>query len=242
MIDYLAYSMNGNGKVRNDDRILVNNTIVSEGEISGGMKDEMLAIICDGVGGTRGGGVAAERVVSMFMDYPIHSASGFSLTQHILSINKSIILEQKKNEMCSNMATTLAGIILFNNRYLVFNLGDTRIYEVKNNTLSVITRDHVLENTEESNCSIRGDRFLTSYIGGDNYACNPSIIKGVIGESERLFLICSDGIYKYISNRELREIMLNRCSLKQKTEAILKTTDQNESMDDRSIVLINYSS
>ncbi len=239
--EYVASSEKGSGRDKNEDRIMINDTVISEGVVSGVKENSFIAVICDGVGGMDGGEIAAEMVSSGFIEYDIDKASAFVLNNHLKKLNASIINEQKKRPEFKHMASTVAGIIILDNRFLLFNLGDTRIYETKAGSMLLKSKDHTakIECLEDNRCVQH--ECLTGYIGGYNHACNPNIIIGHISDDEGYFLVCSDGIYKRISEDALRDILLDNSSLEDKRRAILNLSFQNGSTDDKSIVLIRYS-
>lgn len=238
--EYVASSVKGNGRDKNEDRIMVNNTVISDGSISGVKKDNFIAVVCDGVGGTNGGEIAAEMVASGFVGYEVEKASAYLLNHHIQNINTSVMNAQKQLSKYKNMASTAAGIMFWKNRFLLFNLGDTRIYEAKDNSVLLKTKDHTLGTSKaEVSHGIRQDA-LTRYIGGFGHACNPSIVRGCISGTERYFLVCSDGIHKKIPDEVLGDILSERSSLEDKKRAILNLSIQNGSTDDKSLVLVRY--
>lgn len=243
MFEYIACSEKGNRGENNEDRVLVNNTVISEGVLSGKKDDEFIAVVCDGVGRTYGGEVAAGIVASGFKNYNVSAASVLSLSHHIQSINNCVRYEQKLTTKHSIMASTAAGILFWKNRYMIFNLGDTRIYEVKEDGIAQKTKDHTLAGEKArwfTDSSGKANHTLTGYFGGYGHACNPSIVRGEIQESERIFLLCSDGVYKRIPEEKLKMALMKHSSLMQKKRAILDLSIQNGSSDDKSLVLIRY--
>ena len=221
---------------------MVDNRLITGGLQTGKTEEEIIAVVCDGVGGTNGGEVAAQIAASGFIDFDVKNASAYTLIQHIHGLNSTIIDAQKQRCTNSNMASTAAGIMIWKNRYLMFNLGDTRIYEFCDNSFSQKTRDSVLEQNRVENGQAIRRKYLTSYLGGPGYSCKPDIIRGHISESESYFLICSDGLYKGISGNELSKALSKKNTLKQKLKDILSMSTQSGSTDDQSLVLIKYSS
>ncbi len=230
MIDYFACSIKSKNRAKNEDRVLAVNKVISDGNSAGKADHEFIAIVCDGVGGNSGGEVAAETVVSGFKDYCIKTASASSIMQDIGRLNQDILKKQKEEPKHCNMATTASGVLIWDDRYIMFNIGDTRIYELKDDKLLQKTRDDSINNA------------LTYYIGGPGNACYPSIIQGRFADRYKIIMICSDGVYKKTTNEEMRDILASDFSLEEKAKAILSKAAQNGSTDDMSIVLLNYSS
>lgn len=234
MINYLAFSSVGKDRETNGDRVFIDDMVLSYGPIIGNSDKEIIAGICDGVGSTHGGDFAAEIVASSFKENKLYQSSALSISRHLHQINSSILHEQQKNPTFNNMATTVAGVILFHDRYLIYNIGDTRVYYVESGSLELKSKDHILSKGEKNH--------LTGYLGGNGLACNPSIRKGIIANDRACFFICSDGVYPYISEEHLKQLLISDKSLEEKKEAVLQVALQNGSPDDISFVIIEYSS
>lgn len=247
MFEYMAYTEKGSKRQCNEDRILISNTkgntILSEGLLNGETEGPFLALICDGAGGTNGGQIAAEIAAGGFIGFDIASASPLSLYSHIHSINDRIRDEQRCLNNCPLMAAAAAGIMFLENRFMLFHLGDSRIYEMQNGFLVQKTRDHTLACERGGwNTSASGParNMLTRYFGGSGHARRSDIMKGFIKEDESLFLLCSDGVHQKIPVEALERIMADPSALEEKKRAIMNLSIQNGSADDKSLVLIQY--
>ena len=240
MFEYIASSVKGSERTKNEDRVMVNNTVVSDGSISGVKENGFIAVVCDGVGGMVGGEIAAEMVASGFVGYDVEKASAYSLNHHLQKLNASVMDAQKHFPGYNSMASTAAGIMFWENRFLLFNLGDTRIYEAKDESIMLKTKDHTMGEADmEKSLGVRRDA-LTRYIGGFGHACKPSIIRGCISGDESCFLVCSDGIHKKIPEDVLRDVLSDGSALEDKKRAIMSLSTQNGSTDDKSLVLVRY--
>ena len=144
MIEYIAYTKKGDRREKNEDRIFIDNRLLSEGTISGKTEDGLVAVVCDGVGGNAGGEIAAEIVANSFKDMDIPQMSVVSLNRHIQRTNREIMEEQEKHPNYINMASTVAGMILWKKNYIIFNLGDSRVYDISEDTVKMKTKDHVI--------------------------------------------------------------------------------------------------
>lgn len=238
MIEYCACSMKGTTKTLNEDRVMVNNQMLTSDNSFGETDADLVAVVCDGVGSTSGGALAAEMIAQSFQYCNPAMSSPLSVTRHLHKINRDIVEYQKSNPHTNDMASTVAGLLIYKNKYLLFNLGDTRIYEYSEGKLKLLSKDHTVSNQmctlEEMHAS--GDA-ITSYIGGYGHACNPYIRTGETTEGG-YFLICSDGVYKSLADSKLQEILSQKTTDVEKKRAILRLSLQNGSPDDMSLVLI----
>lgn len=240
MIKYVAYTDKGINKKANDDRIMIDNNLLEKDLCSGSKENELVSIVCDGVGSTVFAAQAAEMVAESFREYNASESSPHILTKHLNQVNQLIVEEQKRIEKECSMASTVAGIILFDEKYVAFNLGDTRIYKLGEDTLSLISHDHTVGN--ENNFlfwSNSGNKdALTRYMGGDGMTCYPFYKTGTIGDRS-VFLICSDGIYKSVSDREIKRVLISESSIDEKINELFQLAVDGGSTDDISIVIIN---
>ena len=240
MIKYSAYTGKGIKKNSNDDRIFVDNHVLEKDSCSGKKERTLISIVCDGVGSSVYGGQTAEMITESFRELEADKLSPAVLVQHLNQINKNIVNEQTRRNNGFSMASTIAGLIICGNDYLAFNLGDTHIYRFILGNLSLVSFDHTVKN--ENNfffCSNSSNKnALTRYMGGDGMTCYPFFKRGSIGENS-IFLLCSDGVYKHISDNDIRNVLTSDISLAEKTDKLVQLAIESGSTDDVSVVLIN---
>lgn len=233
MFEYIACTHKGKGRKHNEDRVMIDNYMLVDGIVSGESEDSLVAVVCDGVGGTKGGAAAAEISAAVFADMYQPGVSALMVSRNLNKANRIIMKRQKDNDKLTGMATTTAGIILYNKQYYIFSVGDTRVYEIANHQLIKHTDDCIYKNV---NSPFFGR--LTYYIGGDGRSCFPTVKRGsVIGEKSS-FLICSDGLYKYISDESIKNICDSEFKIEEKSKAIMQLALHNGSTDDMSLILI----
>ena len=231
MIEFFAFTLKGKSHEINEDRIMVEDSVLSQGFKNGNQNNDFISVICDGVGGDNAGEVAADITATSFIGFDLDNCSPQSITQHLHRINDRLVEKQKNSPDQAGMSTTIAGLIIKGQRFLAFNLGDTRIYRFYKGNMDLLSKDHT--NASSFVCPDA----LTSYLGDNGESCFPSLRKGDI-EPNTMFLICSDGVYKAIDETEIHRIMYSELSIEQKGRAILRQAYQYGS-DDISLVLIN---
>ena len=143
-----------------------------------------LAVVCDGVGSLESGALAASQAVQQLGAWlnglEDISRAGLNLRQAVLRINEQI-RDQARN-LGIRTATTLSALLLTGGRYYIVHAGDSRIYSWGEEGLRQLTRDDITQEGKLSECIGRSSR--------------PSLFYSE-GESEkRIFLLCSDGLYK----------------------------------------------
>lgn len=238
MIEYVAVSVQGTQRKTNEDLIMVNDCFVSKGPCCGKSEKTLFAMICDGVGSTDDGRRAAEIAAAGFLGFDVSLASPITIIRQIAEINDAILLERKTS--LRSMASTIAGVMLYDNVFMTFNLGDTRIYQHKKGSLLLKSKDHVLsgvgakgKNDEDKD----KNGILSGYLG-DQSPTAPSIRRGLIEDRDTGFIVCSDGVYKAIKDSDILAVMDTDRTIDQKARAILDTSLQNGSTDDMSLLVI----
>lgn len=230
MYEYIAITIKGKKRNTNEDRIMIHNHMLSNGTLLETTQDPILAVICDGVGGETGGAIAAEISAKEFQGIKPSRVSPQRVFKTIDSINQEILKEQHKC-LHNSMATTIAGITLMNKRFILFNSGDTRIYE--------ITYNHVLKHTKDHIQTVGNKTLLNNYLGGSGTMCSPYVKKGELLSPDSFIVMCSDGIYKQITDLEMHRIIISDAPLRRKAVAILELSSLKGSCDDKSLIILH---
>jgi serine/threonine protein phosphatase PrpC len=157
----------------------------------------MLAVVCDGVGSLSDGAFASGTAVRMLGDWfsggeLSAEGAGLLMRDAVLDINSRIIAEAEQNNF--NTASTLSALLFLENKYYTVHTGDSRIYcyEIESRSLTLLTGDDVSQSGR-----------LASYIGRADLS--PQYSEG--SASGRIFLVCSDGLYKRMDPDYMAEKM-----------------------------------
>jgi protein phosphatase len=111
-----------------------------------GVQSKDVFTVCDGVGGTTGGQVAAQVVSGSFWAEVHRQPSDLDLLKkaHLALKHAHIRLRAISNRLHSDMATTLAAVIFGEKEALAFWIGDTRIYHLRKGKILWRSEDHNL--------------------------------------------------------------------------------------------------
>lgn len=166
-----------NGRTSNMDSLLVKIRRF-------GGKEALLAVVCDGVGSLQDGefasGTAARELGEWFDSLKNFERAGMKMRDMVHTINAHIVYAVKQKNLQS--ASTLSAILLFEGRYHITHVGDSRVYAHDGQALIQLTCDDVSETGS-----------LTAYIGRED-GLVPQYLEG--DAAEQTFLLCSDGLYK----------------------------------------------
>jgi serine/threonine protein phosphatase PrpC len=106
------------------------------------------AALADGVGGAKGGRVAAELAVRGFLDGydsldPIRGVKRNAIAA-LEAMNAWVHAQGIADPMLEGMACTFTALILRGRQAHAIHVGDSRLYRLRDDTLVRLTNDHVL--------------------------------------------------------------------------------------------------
>lgn len=199
--------------------------------------------VADGVGGSVGGGIASQVAV-MQAEATIKESSTDDMTSIFRSVHKKMEEVAKKDKHLQSMATTFTLCLLENNTVRIGHVGDTRLYILRGNNILYKTEDHTLYNT----ISRRSDK--QSLLNLKNMYSNVLssslcpmhqyelfTTKFSLTSGDRV-VVCSDGVYKVISDEELLMMSTGSStmqSLALKVKAVLRIRGV---IDDSSLICV----
>jgi protein phosphatase len=178
-------------------------------------------LVCDGMGGAAAGEIASSIAVDELLRLLTANATGEDAPgpmparaeQAICAANEAIYSRSQRNYKLSGMGTTLVGLLVEERRIWVLNVGDSRCYRLRGRSLEQITNDHSL--VEEQVRLGRMSRFdaqrspLRNVITralGTQCRVTPDIFE-LAPEPGDLFLLCSDGLTRELSDPMIESIL-----------------------------------
>lgn len=214
--------------------------------------DQLLAILCDGMGGHKAGDIASEMAVMQLGHRWKGTAFATSaevkewLDRQINIENQRIYRVARTYNDLQGMGTTLVTAAFINDAIVIGNIGDSRAYQLNaDDDMRLITVDHSFANelrlsgeiTEEEAKNHHQRHTLTRSLGVfdkvmiDFFELNK--------EETQLILLCSDGLSNGIDRKEMNNIVQNELNLSSKAEALIDTSLKNGSTDNITVCLID---
>jgi len=211
---------------------------------------DVLAIVCDGIGGGKAGEVASSEVVKFFDENFVSSGPFNSNDELIEYLNRSVALANrrvfelaKSHEEYSGMGTTLTGVLINKNATYSINIGDSRVYGFADKKIFHLTNDDTLVNQMLANGEITYEESL-------NHPKKHYLVKAVgvfkdvnadIHKVKKMdyLLICSDGLHGLLSEDEMMEIVYDQTKeVSQKVEELKDMALLKGGYDNITVVLI----
>jgi serine/threonine protein phosphatase PrpC len=182
--------------------------------------------VADGMGGAKGGRVAAEMCVHGFMEawYGLPETLGPEqrVDRALGSANRWIHAMGRRDATLAGMGTTFSAVVLRGRRAHLVHVGDSRIYRLREESLELLSEDHTLSGPEQ-------DHILYRAVGLEarlriDYSEHPL-------EPHDRFLLCSDGLYGVLKQAEIARVLLERATPESTAETLAELALQRGSQD-----------
>jgi len=201
--------------------------------------------LADGMGGHKAGEVAAREAIQYICSSIKHlnlSENPKSLEQ--ISSNLKKLFENandwiyklsRSHENFFGMGTTLCSLLFIEKNVIFSHIGDSRIYRLRQNELTLLTKDHstILRNKQNQ---MRMKKFLTQVIGSSKIVLPQVEILNVLEND--LYLICSDGLSDFVKKEYIELILKSKLNLKDKTNFLIETAKNQGSTDNITVLLV----
>ncbi|AWK89397.1 bifunctional protein-serine/threonine kinase/phosphatase [Azospirillum thermophilum] len=194
----------------------------------------IVAAVADGVGGAKGGRVAAELAVRTVIDgyYAQPETIGVqaAASRAVEAVNRWIVAQGRSDPALENMATTFAGVILLHRKAHVLHAGDSRVYRLSDGRLTRLTRDHTLSRPDYAHVLYRGLGIEESV----RLDCSVHPLR-----LHDRFLLCSDGVHGTLGDGALAALLLRRESPEATARHIVAAALEAGSADNASAVVLD---
>jgi serine/threonine protein phosphatase PrpC len=167
---------------------------------------EVVAAIADGIGGAKGGRIAAETAVRGFLDGFCDLPETMEVQRAgatiVSALNGWINSMGRQDPDLTGLGCTFTALVLRGRIAHLLHVGDTRAYRFSGNRLTCLTVDHVRHEAG------RRSHTLTRALGVEtevalDYAAQP------VALHDR-FLLCSDGVHGFLTEQGIADILRER--------------------------------
>jgi protein phosphatase len=240
------------GKVRdnNEDSILILNKVIQVEEMQMPVVKEIndncaIFAVADGMGGYNAGEIASRMVLETLANNWRFLKSTDEIEKFFQEVNDKLIKYGEEHPEINGLGSTIAGILILEDRGIVFNIGDSRVYRVNAGYLEQLSKDQSLVQeliklgiiTEEEARFHPQRHIILESIGGKNNKKNISVIlKEIKLREDDMFLICSDGLYDDLNIDEMENSLKD--DIRESIENLFKSVIDRGANDNISIILI----
>lgn len=218
-------------------------------------------IVADGMGGHAGGDVASLIAAETARDFLKEALSGseirwpfgvdHSLPRNINILSSGIRLANMRifNESTGirrGMGTTMAVLLLQEQKAYVCHVGDSRIYRIRNNYIEQLTEDHSLVADEIRRGAITRDEarsfalrnILTRAVGtSEDVECDCRIEDLKNGD---IFLLCSDGLTEMLEDSEILAIVNGSGEAERSCEDLIRKANEKGGDDNVTAIVVEF--
>ena len=183
----------------------------------GAADGQLIAVVCDGMGGENCGQIASSLAVRAFLD-ELHAVLRADMTTEQLreavsfcvsKANAAVNRHAQEHTECHGMGTTLVSAVTNGSGAVICNVGDSRAYLINADGVQCITRDHSVvemmvqrgELTPEQAKTHPSKNLITRAVGTEETVF--SDVFRVETEPEDCILLCSDGLSNQMADQEI---------------------------------------
>src|SRR6266508_6927356 len=212
--------------------------------------DRGIFVVADGMGGHAAGEVASEMAVRIVAD-EIHSVRGLGdeqvaerMRSAIRTANGAIFQRTLTEHDKRGMGTTATALTLYETRFLVGQVGDSRCYLMRDGRLNQITKDHsyVQEQvdagylTPEQARSHPYSNVITRCVGA-NSEVMPDIYLGT-AKPKDVFLLASDGLTGMLEDRQLAELLAPTRMPQEQVDELIAEANRHGGLDNITAIIV----
>ena len=191
--------------------------------------------IFDGMGGLPLGEKASHLGALELQKY-CNNNNDFSMKEYFKIANERI--KNYKNGKI-HLGTTVSIINFLDKKFEIGNIGDSRIYILKNDKLIQISKDHTEQMLfDELNISLNRKPRLIEYLGlkEEGLKIHPHIRKYSYRNISKI-LMCTDGLTDMVSDEEIRKILVSEESIEDNMQELISLVNKNGGEDNTTIMI-----
>ena len=220
-----------------------------------------LYIVADGMGGLGAGEVASSTVVSSVKDYmeAFHTSPVAQETDesnmspaatavcHSIELANRVVFQLSQDQgSYKGMGSTAAVAYLHGDTLITANVGDSRIYLVREDSIEQLTQDHTLlaehirknPNWDPNSASIPMKHILVRAVGiHENVEADVYEMQPLPGD---LIILCSDGLTDMLSDDEIHQAVLEGGELKEVCSRLIDMANERGGLDNVTAVVFFF--
>ena len=216
--------------------------------------DRGIFVVADGMGGHAAGEVASEMAVRIVAE-EIHSVRGLvdeqvadRMRAAIRAANGAIFQRTLTEHDKRGMGTTVTALVLYETRFLIGQVGDSRAYLLRDSKLSQLTKDHsyVQEQVDAGYLTPEQARthpysnVITRCVGA-NSDVSPDIYVGAVKPRD-VFLLASDGLTGMLEDYQLAELLSPDRMPQDEVDALIAEANRHGGLDNITAIIVRIDS
>lgn len=212
------------------------------------LAESPIYLVADGMGGYEAGDRASAAVVAAFRDVLVgrEFAELEDVRDALLAADDQVA--RVADSTTRGAGSTVAGLSLVRHEgapfWLVFNVGDSRVYRHVGTELSQLTIDHSLgqeliergELRREDLATFPDRNVITRAIGAADSMADSWLVPVINGER---LLICSDGLHSEVDDESIRAVLTMNGKPESAARALVARANRNGGRDNISVIVLD---
>jgi PPM family protein phosphatase len=209
-------------------------------------------VVADGMGGHAAGEVASlmavQAVITELGDLTAiddGGKAGTKLADSLRTANRNIHDRMLAEADKQGMGTTASVLVLDQKRYLIGQVGDSRVYLLRDGSLQQITKDHsyVQEQVDAGFLTPEQAKYhpysnvITRCVGASEMV-EPDVYRGDIKAGD-IFLVASDGLTGMVDDRRIHALLMSRAEPERKVHSLISEANGRGGLDNITAVVVH---
>lgn len=206
-------------------------------------------LLADGMGGHPAGEVAAAMTLELLKKYLVPrwdrgQDPALRLGEVLVKVNVDLQRVIAEEPDLAGMGTTICVLSFVSGKAICGNVGDSRIYRMREGGLEQLTRDDSLKNAllsagRATEAKRAGEYFsnVVMQAMGASVAIEPNL-KVTELEKGDLFLLCSDGLTDMVDDQEIEALLSSTSSLEKRAQRLVEAARRAGGSDNITVILV----
>src|SRR3954465_5852937 len=214
--------------------------------------DRGVFVVADGMGGHAAGEVASlmavQAVITELGDLKTideGGKAGNKLADSLRTANRNIHDRMLAEADKQGMGTTASVLVIDQKRYLIGQVGDSRVYLLRDGVLQQITKDHsyVQEQVDAGFLTPEQAKYhpysnvITRCVGASSDV-EPDVYKGDIKAGD-VFLVASDGLTGMVDDRRIHTLLMSRAEPERKVHSLISEANGRGGLDNITAIVVH---
>jgi protein phosphatase len=211
-----------------------------------------LFIVADGIGGHAGGEVASALAVETVNSHVVGSLkagpaaeNGAGILEEAFTLANDVVFRRAaQGDQLTGMGTTLVAALIAGGHAYAANVGDSRLYHIRGETCSLISRDH----------SWTAEQFRLNLLSAHDISRSPfrNMVTRSIGFSEAItvdtfdfelqegdgLLLCTDGLHGPLPEKDILRLFGKKKDPEEICRDLVQAADKAGSRDNITAVVV----
>ena len=209
-------------------------------------------IVADGMGGHAAGEVASLMAVQTVMqeltelrDIDDAGKTAARLAESLRMANRNIHDRTLSESDKQGMGTTASVLVLDEKKYLIGQVGDSRVYVMRDGALHQLTKDHsyVQEQVDAGFLTPEQAKYhpysnvITRCVGA-SHDVEPDVYKGDAKAGD-VFLVASDGLTGMVDDRRIHTLLMSRAEPERKVHSLIAEANGRGGLDNITAIVVH---